>query len=733
MLGDPFLPAVSIPNSGGFNVDSLELLEYLITQKEWECVVITNKSDYIEKNQQKIGENIIIYRIDMPNQSIKNQNLIPRYYKNIINQIEEILYLYNMKVDIIHSYYWLSGKIAHDLKQKYSFPFVHSVVSLSSDKINSGEKPNCYLQFDWEKSFLNAADYVMTITENESRNLIDIYKINPSKIVIVGRGVHKAFEYPIRTPYGVPYGLKYNIINKLSTDEESTFWNNGSFLYMGRLKRIKGIQFIFKAWYNLYMIYKETTPPLWIVGGTPDEIAQIRLQLSDTISNLQYFEKIQKIIWWGYLNAEGISTLLLKTLVLITHSKFEAGGRVIIEAMSSGTPVIATPTGFGMDYINDWTNGFLVPYSDVDFLTHRMRHFINQPLLSNSLGNTASLMYKRIKDKFNCYEKHLIIYNNVINNEKKPLLEYNANIISSVNKELSIGRLTTYPYETTNNNQNYIEKIIKANFNFSYNIIKRIKNNIWLATDDKRKYVIKKLYSKINLEKIWCLSATPLAFTPQMQLDIVINKCSEYAPCIPVYDFCNVNYVIVIEFCHSSSARWEFPKLLECILKQKKTHHIPNGKVITRESVLKELDDAFKNKLSLQWCQIWSIIKNQFKNHLKLDKEISNLGYCYGKSYIEHAVEYNEGIYLLPSDTIFIAEWGYDYAELLTDFFTARDWDIDQYIKAYRMTLKIIAIENDIFLPLCLCSIAMKLMKNTVLLYSHEDRLLKLIWHLMDL
>lgn len=207
MLGDPFLPAVSIPNSGGFNVDSLELLEYLITQKEWECVVITNKSDYIEKKQQKIGENIIIYRIDMPNQSIKNQNLIPRYYKNIINQIEEILYLYNMKVDIIHSYYWLSGKIAHDLKQKYSFPFVHSVVSLSSDKINSGEKPNCYLQFDWEKSFLNAADYVMTITENESRNLIDIYKINPSKIVIVGRGVHKAFEYPIRTPYGVPYGL----------------------------------------------------------------------------------------------------------------------------------------------------------------------------------------------------------------------------------------------------------------------------------------------------------------------------------------------------------------------------------------------------------------------------------------------------------------------------------------------------------------------------------------------
>lgn len=72
LLGDPFfLPAVSIPHSGGYNVDTLELLEYMITQKEWECVVVTNKSDYIVENQQKIGENIIIYRINIPDRYIK--------------------------------------------------------------------------------------------------------------------------------------------------------------------------------------------------------------------------------------------------------------------------------------------------------------------------------------------------------------------------------------------------------------------------------------------------------------------------------------------------------------------------------------------------------------------------------------------------------------------------------------------------------------------------------------
>ena len=32
-----------------------------------------------------------------------------------------------------------------------------------------------------------------------------------------------------------------------------------------------------------------------------------------------------------------------------------------------------------------------VPYSDVDFLTHRMRHFINQPLLNMSQCHCAGL------------------------------------------------------------------------------------------------------------------------------------------------------------------------------------------------------------------------------------------------------------------------------------------------------------------------------------------------------
>ena len=81
----------------------------------------------------------------------------------------------------------------------------------------------------------------------------------------------------------------------------------------------------------------------------------------------------------------------MKSLALVQHSRFEAGRRVILEAMSTKTPVIATPYGFAKDFIKDCENGFLVPFGDTALLETRMSHFVRQSLLSNALGNSAYL------------------------------------------------------------------------------------------------------------------------------------------------------------------------------------------------------------------------------------------------------------------------------------------------------------------------------------------------------
>lgn len=125
---------------------------------------------------------------------------------------------------------------------------------------------------------------------------------------------------------------------------------------------------------------------------------------------MEMCEKEHKIIWWGTLPPSGISTLLLKSLVVLTHSKYEAGGLVLLEAFTQGLPVIATPNGYAKDYIQDWYNGFLVDYKDVHLLAKYMMFFCNQPFLSYYMGNNASQTMAAIKDSWNFMQSHLYAY-----------------------------------------------------------------------------------------------------------------------------------------------------------------------------------------------------------------------------------------------------------------------------------------------------------------------------------
>ena len=45
-----------------------------------------------------------------------------------------------------------------------------------------------------------------------------------------------------------------------------------AFLYFGRIHENKGIVQIISAWGHLYHQYGMETPPLWIAGGSPEEI-----------------------------------------------------------------------------------------------------------------------------------------------------------------------------------------------------------------------------------------------------------------------------------------------------------------------------------------------------------------------------------------------------------------------------------------------------------------------------
>ena len=138
--------------------------------------------------------------------------------------------------------------------------------------------------------------------------------------------------------------------------------------------------------------------PLWIIGGNCSDIATYRDDVIKLVPDLPTYEKNHKVYWWGYASSEGISNILLKCNVLIMHSGFEPGGRVILEALAMGKPIISTPFGFAKDYVQDWYNGFQVAYQDIFHLVQYMDFFIKNEYLSNTLGTNALHMYQDIEN-----------------------------------------------------------------------------------------------------------------------------------------------------------------------------------------------------------------------------------------------------------------------------------------------------------------------------------------------
>lgn len=445
LLGDPMLPAASCDRSGGFNVDSKELIEFL-SSKDYQCMVITNLSEECNTAYERINDNILLCRISLDGADQNCQEELFQRTTLLYQQIEKIIKQYNFHPSLIHSYYWLSGYLARQLAETLSVPFVHSIVALSIDKEKAGARSNFQTQMLCEKAFLSHANAIFAITDSEKETVCERYAIPADRLVVVGREVPDIYLHPAHDELGIAGQLPSDIPLHCCHDpsEDTAWWTGGVFTYVGRLKEEKGVPSIISAWLLLYSKYADLTPPLWLVGGDIEAIEKLRAALPIDHSALERHEKAMRICWWGHLDAATISGLYLKTLAFIAHSQYEAGGRVIIEAMSHSKPVIATPVGFARDLIQDWFNGFLVDFGDVSALSERMEYFIRQPLLSCTLGAAAKDSFLRANDRWDCYRRIAETYATVLGQQVavySPVDEHYEGI-----DYFSLGLLCTYPY-----------------------------------------------------------------------------------------------------------------------------------------------------------------------------------------------------------------------------------------------------------------------------------------------
>ena len=148
-------------------------------------------------------------------------------------------------------------------------------------------------------------------------------------------------------------GVDFDLWNREEHREERAL-EPARFVFVGRMVGWKGVDLLLEAWATLK---KPSHYRLELIGDGPEhgKLQALRDQLG-LASSVEFS---------GFQTQEECARRLAQADVLILPSLRECGGAVVLEAMASGLPVIATDWGGPAEYLED-SCGILVPVDSRD-------------------------------------------------------------------------------------------------------------------------------------------------------------------------------------------------------------------------------------------------------------------------------------------------------------------------------------------------------------------------------
>jgi len=154
-----------------------------------------------------------------------------------------------------------------------------------------------------------------------------------------------------------------------------------SFLYVGRLKRYKGVDQAIQA----LAIAREKRPDIsLVIAGSGDA----RAGLESLAARLGVADGVR---FPGFVSHEEKLRLLRTSWANLFPSVKEGWGITVIEAAACGTPSIASDSPGLRDSVRDGETGHLVPHGDPVALAGRMLEYAAEPELVARLGRQARL------------------------------------------------------------------------------------------------------------------------------------------------------------------------------------------------------------------------------------------------------------------------------------------------------------------------------------------------------
>jgi len=345
---------------------------------------------YLSHSLQKLGHNVhVVARDESDSERTINGiqvhyikgvgNALTRYWRFARSASKKIKEINNQNsFDIIHANLPLVPSFAiPDDSAKAIVCAVHStwkgealVTKLDNPKdLNPNEK--AMLRFNlvlrsFEKKLMKRSDALIAVSKYTVNELVELYGINKKKINVIYNGVDvEKFK---------PRSKKKELRREFGLEEDKKV-----VLFVGRLYHRKGLEILL---HSIPPVFKEFSKVKFVISGTG--FKQKELDLRKLAKELGIEEAVTFL---GYVPDEKLPRLYSASDIFVLPAKYENFPFAILEAQSTGLPVISTKVGGIPEFLVDNKNGFIIDPGNSNQLTQKLLILLQDPKLAKNMGN----------------------------------------------------------------------------------------------------------------------------------------------------------------------------------------------------------------------------------------------------------------------------------------------------------------------------------------------------------
>lgn len=302
---------------------------------------------------------------------IPRQNLIG-HLPEFLKQLRQFQLDNDLQYRLIHTNYWLSAWVGMELKKVQSLKHIHTYHSLGAVEYSYEQDLSNIAQtrLAIEKACLETADLTVATCPQQKRYLRELVS-DRGNVEIISCGTDPEL-------FG---SVTYSQARTELQIESDTF----NVLYVGKLNRISGIKTLIKA-ISKPQLRSMPDLRLTLIDNSPSSDPLPRKRIEKLTQDLAV-DNITTFV--GGLNREELAVYYAAADVCVVPSQYDPAGMVAIEAMASGTAVIASNLG-GLKYVvQPEKTGLLFPAQNSFSLTKAIYRLATKSQLRSQLAKYA--------------------------------------------------------------------------------------------------------------------------------------------------------------------------------------------------------------------------------------------------------------------------------------------------------------------------------------------------------